>query len=533
MQKVHTTLFRAEGFHTFDSAIVREILVAGGRILATGNRGSFDPRDADEIVELPGWVTPGFNDAHIHPAMMSQNALYVDLSPERVSTEKELLSALQERAAGLPPGSWVIGSRYDETKSTAGRILTREVLDRALPNHPVLILHVAVHWGVANTAALALAVIDENTPPPEGGSYGRDDEGRLTGVLFEQALFNVAYSSLANDQPLITPDPLELRLRAFEAIQQSFHAAGLTSVCDALSGPDEVSLLSAAHSRGRLTLRTSFLVPQNHLSTIQKLGLQGGIGDDMFRFVGIKAFVDGACAGGNCLLDEPFEGTDYHGMQVVEFEHLVRLVRQANERALPLGIHANGDRAIRLVLDAHEQGGTDASRGIRHRIEHCTLIDDEILERIKHLGLTVVPFGPYARFHGDKLEKYYGRDRLERMFAHRSFLEHGIPVAGSSDFPCGPFEPLEAIASCVQRRSIDGKPVGLSQRISIEQAWRIYTSGSAFATGEERYKGTLAPGMLADFITFDVDPLSVDDSEIQDLEVTSTWVGGSRVWSRA
>lgn len=531
MERVRTTLFRAEGFHTFAGAPVQEVLVADGNVLATGGRGEISRSLVDEIVDLDGWATPGFNDAHMHPSMMAQNLLYVDLSPEAASSTEELYAALHARAGSQAADEWLIGARYDESKTTEGRVITRDDLDRMFPDRPVLILHVAVHWGVANSRALALAGLSEDSSDPAGGQFGRYADGRLNGVLYEQALFDVAYPSLSRGAPVVTPHSLPARLAALGELQQRFHAAGLTSVCDALCGPQEIALLSSARKEGLLTMRTGFLVAHPHYERVRSTGWNSGWGDDMLRFVGVKAFVDGACAGGNCLLDEPFEGTDDHGMQVTSEEELHALIMRVALDAVPIGVHANGDRAIRMVLDGHERARAAGAPPARHRIEHCTLVDDGILHRMKELALTAVPFGSYARFHGDKLEKYYGAARLERMFAHRSFLETGVRVAGSSDYPCGPYEPLEAIASCVQRRALDGSDVGPSQRISVAEAWRLYTVDSAYASGDEHRKGTLAPGMLADFITFDSDPLAGEPDAAQDLRVRSTWVGGSLVWS--
>lgn len=528
-----STLFRARGIHTFDGdEPVEALLVADGRVLAAGAAQDLRPR-ADRIVEFDGWLTPGFNDAHIHPTMTAQNSLHVDLSPEAVGSDDDVAAALRARAATLPPGAWVVGARYDESKSTGGRVLTRDDLDRLVPDHPTLVIHVAVHWGVANSAALALAGLDDATGDPPGGQLGRDGAGRLDGLLYEQALFDVAYPSLSRGEPVITPHPLETRLDALDTVQQQFHAAGLTSVCDALCGPAEIDLLMAARSQGRLTLRTGFLVAHPHYGLVAENGWHPGWGDEMLRFVGVKAFVDGACAGGNCLLDQPFEGTDDHGMQVLGDDDLDALIHRVAADGVPICVHANGDRAIRLVLEGHEAARRRGVPPARHRIEHCSLVDEDILARMRTLGLVAVPFGSYARFHGDKLEGYYGTERLERMFAHRSFLESGVAVAGSSDYPCGPYQPLDAIASCVQRTALDGRPVGLGQRIPIREAWRIYTAGSAFATGEEAVKGTLAPGMLADLVAFDVDPLSAPADEIAGLAVTSTWVGGEQVWAAA
>jgi predicted amidohydrolase YtcJ len=481
-------------------------------------------------------VIPGLNDAHAHPTMTAENLLHVNCSPELVSSEDALVEVLRAEASALASGQWVRGSRYDESKTTGGRVVDRWFLDAAVPDRPVLLIHVAAHWGVLNSAGLAAAGLTDGTPDPPGGALGHDDTGRLTGVVFEQALFDLCYPALARRPTVLPPSDLEARRRGLDRALRMFHAAGLTSMTDALCGPDDVRLLVDARRRGELSMRVGMLVAYPHYDHLRNVGLLDGFGDDYLRLVGVKAFVDGACAGGTCLVDEPFEdtdkrGTNNHGMQTVETDDLDRLVARIAGDGVVIGVHANGDRAIRLLLSAHEKARAAGAPARRHRIEHCTLIDDDIVARMRRLELVAVPFGAYARFHGDKLVGYYGHRRLERMFAHRTLLDAGIPVAGASDYPCGPYEPLAAIASCVQRRALDGTPIGPSQRISVGEALGVYTSGSAYASREEGIKGTLSPGRLADFVELDRDPFTVEPDELAGLEVRSTWVGGRPVFT--
>ncbi|MEO5980843.1 MAG: amidohydrolase [Pedococcus sp.] len=524
------TLVTAPRIHTLAGAPVEAFAVLGERVVSTGSATELAERFTfDQRVELAGTIVPGFNDAHAHPTMTAENLLHVNCSPEVATDEQLLIKLLRAEAEALDAGEWVLGSRYDHSKTTNGRVVDRAFLDAVVPDHPVLLIHVAAHWGVANSAGLRAAGLSRVSPDPAGGALGRDGRGELNGVLYEQALFDLAYPSLANGPTIVPPSDLAQRLRGLQRAQAMFHAAGLTSMTDALCGPDDVRLLSEARRAGQLTLRTSFLLAHPHYDLVDRLGLQSGFGDDRLRFLGVKAFVDGACAGGNCLLDEPFEGTDDHGMQVVGASDLDALVARVAGDGIVMGVHANGDRAIRLLLDAHERARQAGAPQRRHRIEHCSLVDDDILSRMRTLGLVAVPFGSYARFHGDKLVGYYGTERLERMFAHRSMLEAGVRVAGSSDYPCGPFEPLAALSSCVERRALDGTPIGLSQRVSIEQALHLYTTGAAYAAGEEDHKGTLGVGMLADFVELDQDPFETPGPELAQITVRSTWVGGQAV----
>jgi predicted amidohydrolase YtcJ len=513
---------------------VEAMVLLAGRVVATGTFGDLGARfESARRVDLDGVVVPGFNDAHVHPTMTAENQLHLDCSPEVAVDEDRLVALLRQEAERCGPGEWVVGSRYDQTKTTSGRVVDRHFLDRVTGDVPTLLNHVSVHWGVLNSAALRAAGLDDDSADPRDGALGRDGEGRLNGVLYEQALFDVAMPSLARRPTVVPSSSLGQRLRSLQRVQRMFHSVGLTSACDALCGPDDVRLLMDARDAGTLTLRTGMLLAYPYYDQVAALGLRS-LGDERLRLVGIKAFVDGACAGGNCLVDQPFEGTDDHGMQTIGTDVLEDLVARTYRDGMVLGVHANGDRAIRMLLTAHEKARADApaaASAVRPRVEHGTRVVDDNVTRMEAVGGVAVPFGSYARFHGDKLPGYYGNERLERMFAHRTLLDAGIAVAGSSDYPCGPVEPLAAITSCAERRAVDGSPVGLSQRISVREAVQLYTTGSAFTTGEERLKGTLSPGLLADFVELSDDVFEVPAADVVGLDVRSTWVGGECVFA--
>ncbi|POX42579.1 amidohydrolase [Streptomyces sp. Ru73] len=510
--------------------------VADGRIRATGPIAALRDRfpDAPEVDFGDATVIPGLNDAHIHLAMAATDLLHLDLSAAAVATADALLAAVTAEAARTPAGEWVRGSRYDDVKT--GRITRRE-LDHAAPGNPVLVVHVAGHWGVANSAALRALGIDEDTPAPDGGDFGRDADGRLDGRLIERALMNVVYPATARGDSPIAPSSPEDRLRGLLRAQELWHAAGLTSICDALIAPDDIVLLRTARGQGRLTLRTGMLLSIDHYAKARVLGVGSGFGDDLLRFVGVKAFLDGAIGGRTCLLAEPYADPECggHGIQTTSTEELTAQVRQVHADGNRIGVHANGDAAIRLVLDAFEAAQRELPRpGLRHRIEHCTLIDDAILARMKALDAIAVPFAGYAGYHGAALNTWYGPERTERMFAHRSFLDAGVTVAGSSDYPCGPYEPLLGLQSMVTREGIeDGAKVGPSQRVTAAEALRIFTLGSAEAEGTAHHKGRIAAGHLADFTVLGENPLTADPHGIAAIPVRATYAGGRCVHEEA
>jgi predicted amidohydrolase YtcJ len=534
VEEVDATIVRADCVVTLDGPDVEALVVSGGRVLARGSwAGAQDRFPEADVVRVEGTVVPGLHDAHVHLAITSEDLLHLDLSPQAVGSHGDLLALLGREAHETVPGGWVRGSRYDDVKTSRGEQLTRQQLDEVTGNVPTLVVHVAGHWGVVNSAALALAGIDDETPPPPGGDFGRDATGRHNGVLLEQAVFDFAYPAVSRTGSTIAPaSALAERLTGLRRAVARWHAAGLTSICDAMVGPDDVALFGAAAEQGLLTMRTGMMIAAPHYDLVRRLGLRSGLGDDMLRFVGVKAFVDGAVGGRTCLLEEPHGAGDFHGIQSTSTNELREIVRTVHGDGNRLGVHANGDRAIRLLLGLLEEAAAaDERPGLRHRVEHCSLVDDDIVARLSALDAIAVPFGSYAYFHGGALLDWYGAERVGRMFAHRDLLDAGVTVAGSSDYPCGPVEPLLAIQSCVTRTGFDGVQVGARQRISVEEALRVYTTGSAAATGESALKGTLTPGKLADFVVLGADPRRVDPATIGAIPVLSTWVGGRSVWT--
>ena len=527
-------LFRARRIVTQNGAAEPQAFLTSGEwIVAAGGFDALRAQFGDaEVVELDGVVVPGFNDAHAHLAMAAEDVLHLDFSIKAVRSLAEIKAKIRNEAQTRPKSEWIRGSRYDDAKMAEGRLLSRADLDEVAPDHPVLVIHVAGHWGVANSRTLALGGVREDGTPPEGGEFGRDAAGRLNGVLYEQALFNFAYPSVAHGGVSVAPaSTLEERLSGVQRAQTMFLAAGITSLGDALCGPNDLALFEEAERRGMLHLRLNALLAIDHYDKMKALGIRTGFGNTRLRIGGIKAFVDGAIGGRTCLLEEPFEGTDYHGMQTTPTAELRDIVRRVQEDGNRLCVHCNGDRALRTLLDQFEAAANAAPRpGLRHRIEHCSVVDEDILRRIKRLDACAIPFAGYIAYHGSKLTDWYGAKRLERMFAHNWFLREKITVAGSSDYPCGPFEPLYGMQSMVTRRADDGPELGVTQKIAAAEALAVYTIGSADAAGDAHRKGRLAPGYLADFAVLDDDPLAVAPSRIASIPVRATYVGAQRVW---
>ena len=262
---------------------------------------------------------------------------------------------------------------------------------------------------------------------------------------------------------------------------------------------------------------------------LKMAGVRSGFGDDMIRIGAVKFSADGSASERTMYMSTPYEGTDDHGILTMSQEEIYEAVDDAVAHGFRVGIHANGDLTIAMVMNAYEKAlKNHTGPNPRHRIEHCSLVNPDLLERIRKAGVVPAPFYTYAHYHGNKWVEY-GEEKMENMFAHRSFLDAGIPVAPASDYTPGPYEPMMAIQSMVTRKDLRGRVWGPSQRISVTEAMRICTVHGAYASFEEDVKGNLVAGKLADFVILEKDPHDVDPDSIVDIKIIRTVVGGRTV----
>jgi predicted amidohydrolase YtcJ len=507
-----------------------------GKILAVGREDDIAPLMGPDtkVLDLGGrTVLPGFIDAHEHLSWFAENRLKLDLSPDRVQNLDQLKQEVAAEAKRLEPGEWIRGFAYDDTKMADGRRLHRNDLDAAAPENPVVVIHVSGHWAVVNSRALTLGNMDRHSPDPDGGALGRDPHsGELNGLLLETAMFNFAVESLSATQTVVPPFPGDVIMAAVVEATSFLNSAGLTGVGDALTSPSYVSAYLQLARKAKLTLRVNMMIPYIFLAHLEKAGLYGGWGDPWVRAAGIKIILDGAIAGKTAALRSGYEDApDDHGILLITDQSVLNdLVERIHQWGYHACIHANGDLAIEMALDAIEHAMTLFPRpDPRHRIEHCTMIDDRILERMAKRNVVAMPFSSYLWQHAEKLKPYYGR-RAHRMFAHKSFLDAGIVAASASDHPVGLHAPLLGVQCMVTRKTPHGDVIGPEERLSLDEAFKVYTTHAAYATGEEHIKGSLTPGRLADMVVLNQDPWQTDPDQIRRIEVGMTIVNGSVVY---
>ena len=502
--------------------------IADGRFVFVGAEGAVERfvGPHTRVLDLAGkTVVPGFIDAHAHPGPeYPEDSPWasVDCRPDRVRTIEALLAALKRKAEGTSIGHWVTGSRYQETK--LGRHPTRWDLDRASTNHPIIISHSSGHQSVCNSLALQLAKVNRETPDPAGGKFVRDERGELTGLLQERAAGIVRAAGPRRPTP-----PEAETLAAYRAAFRRYLKRGVTSVHVAGTTPQTAAMLERART-GDLPLRFYIMLREGSLDAALQRARASKPEDPGVRYGAIKIFHGNSLSGHTCWLSKPYANRpDYFGVPPARSqEALNRLILSVHEAGLQACVHSNGDREISMLLNAFEEAFRQKPRADhRHRIEHCSVVTQELLHRIKKLGLVIVPHS-YIWEHGDKMEAY-GEERWDWMHPARSLLDLGIPMAGHSDDPVSVADPLLRIQDMVTRTSAEGKVYGLKQRITSEEALRAWTLGGAFASFEEDRKGSIAPGKLADFVVLSADPLRAPPTQIKDIIVERTFVGGRAI----
>lgn len=464
-------------------------------------------------------VVPGFIDAHSHPSGAGLNELRnVNTNLGSVARIQE---ALRERAASTPPGEWIVGFMYDDTKQEEGRPLNRMDLDAVSTEHPIVVGHRGGHTGVYNSKAFELAGVTAETRDPFGGHFYRED-GELTGKVAERAraVFDVPSGS--------TP---EERARGVGVICQKMNASGLTSVHQAGTSRSDFIAYQDARANGDLSLRMNLMARGATFPALMQAGVRTGMGDEWLRIGPVKFAADGSASERTMAMSTPYAGRpDDFGILTMTQDEIHEVVEQAHRAGWQVAIHANGDVTIDMVLNAYERMASEYPRAdARHRLEHCSLVNPELLRRIADGGYIPAPFYTYAHYHGEKWIEY-GEEKMEWMFAHKSFMDYGIMVAPASDHSPGPYEPLMALQSMVTRKDFSGRIWGGSQRVTLDQAMKICTMHGAYASHEEGVKGSITSGKLGDFVFLAESPYDVDPDRIKDIQIVRTAIGGRTVY---
>ncbi len=513
--------------HTLDPAdtTVQALACLEGRIVALGTDAEIRDRFSHlPEVDLGGLtVLPAFTDAHLHLVALGFSLRQVDLGD--AGSLEEAILRVAEAVRRAPAGSWVLGRGWDANRWPEGRLPRREDLDPVAPRNPVALWSRDGHLLWCNSPALLQAGVGPGTPDPPGGRIDRED-GEPTGILRETATVLVVRA---------IPKPQEAEAAVLDAARY-LHRFGITNVHH-MAGPGEettvLSLLQDLYRSGNLRIRVVAAIPAQRLEEAVRLGLRSGLGDEWLRVGFVKIFADGTLGSQTAAMLEPYDGQPQNtGIATYDREALIDLVVRASEAGWACAVHAIGDRANRLALDAFEAAREVSRRwGLRHRVEHAQLLHPLDLPRFGTLRV-VASMQPVHCASDEPLVRRYWGGRARYAYAWRSLRQTGAVVAFGSDAPVESPDVLRGLYVAVFRRHPeDGRELPVPEEsVSVREALRAYTLGAAYAAGEEHIKGSLEVGKVCDLVALDRDILRQPES-LPEARVRMTVLGGEVVFS--
>lgn len=523
------------------NTIAEAVLIERGEILDVGNdqdiRSQLD--DDTDVYDLGGkTMIPGIIDAHSHFPGSGLSVVAVDLnSPPigKITEIKQALKLLKYKAEKTPEGKWVFGYGFDDSMIKEKRYFTRDELDQVSSKHPVYVMHISAHSGVANSYALQRAGVTKETPNPTGGEIQKDAEtGELTGVLFETAhnpLREMAIKFSIFDQ-----------LKILKAASKDYVSKGITTAQNGLALEEHIKGLSRTSWFGMTPLRL-IVWPAADTDMGERLREKEidytSYNTDMFHAGAIKLIADGSIQGYTGFLEEPYyvnpplKKSDYRGYPAINKEKLFQLVEDYHSAGYQLAIHGNGDAAIEMIIDAYEAAQKNHYReDARPIIIHSQMIRDDQMDRVKQLGMTLSFFAAHTYYWGDRhRDIFLGPERSEKISPMRTALNKGIRFSIHLDTPVVPMDPMLMIWNAVHRKTTGGQVLGEDERLTGIQALRAVTIDAAWQIFQEDNRGSVEPGKFADLVILSDNPLNNPEG-IRNIQVEKTLIGGVTVYQR-
>ncbi len=509
------------------------LAILGDRLVAVGSRAEVEAwrGPSTEVIDAGGRrVLPGFNDAHVHFVDGSAKLSRVDLKDAR--SPDEFTRRIAAAARALPKGQWVLGGNWDDQGFAHPQLPTRQWMDATTADRPVWVDRYDGHMAVANSLALKLAGVTAATKDPPGGEIVRDARGEPTGLLKDAAMGFVSR--------VVPPLTAEARLGVIRQGLKHAASLGVTSVQDMNPAYEDVAAYADLLERGELTARIYAAPLETQWEDQAKLGLRRAFGSPWLRLGAVKGYADGSLGSTTAYFFEPYlDAPAARGLLSDEMQPLEgireRLVK-ADAASLQLCMHAIGDRGIAMTLDLFEDVvKANGPRDRRLRIEHAQHVAPTDFARFARLGV-IASVQPYhAIDDGRWADARIGPQRSKTTYAFRSFLDHGVRLALGTDWFVAPLDPMQTLYAAVTRATLDGKRPGgwvPEQKITLAEAIEAYTTGSAYAELQEKDKGSLAPGKLADLVILNQDVFAVPPAAIKDVVVETTIVGGQVVYRK-
>ena len=527
------SIFLNGHIYTLDgqNSITQAMATYEGRILAVGSIDKIKTLigPLTKVVDLNGKaVLPGFSDAHCHVLLFGLGLLQIDL--RSATSISEIINAVDREAKLIPSDKWVRGWGYNDNKLSERRHPTRYDIDSVSHDHPVYLTHISGHMSMVNTKALQLAGVDKDTPDPKGGIIDRDGSGQPTGVFKESAQDFI--------KKVLPPFTIDEVKKALAAANDRLLQEGITSVQDAWAGwiaPMEFKGYQDAVKEGLLQVRV-ILMPDVESIKLKDghfdfgFGIHSGFGNEQLKLGPIKIFIDGSLVGRTAALSQPYASDPNNkGFLIKSKEHILEQFRIAHEDGWQVAMHVIGDQAIEVALETIEKVMGKKAEQYRPRLEHCGVLREDLIQRIKSLGAVVVTQPHFIWELGDGFREALGEERLRLTYPFASLRDLHI-IAFSSDRPVVEGAPIIGIQAAVRRQTQSGALLVPEEKITIEEAIRWYTLGAASAAFEEHIRGTLEPGKLADFIVLSENPFEVKPERISEIKIDLTVIGGKIVY---
>ncbi|MDD2215850.1 MAG: amidohydrolase [Eubacteriales bacterium] len=516
-----------------NNSVVDGIAIKGNKIIHIGSKEAVLAYAGSNTrkVDLKGRsLIPGLIDSHLHMAVLGANSLAIDCRSPGVSSIEEIKNLIREAAQVTPKGQYIRGWGYDHSKLAEKRHPNKWDLDEAAPDHPVILTRVCAHISTHNSKSLELAGITDLTPDPEGGIMEREN-GHITGVMKENAHMKILKTSQPSKEELID---------AMEAANDKLIQEGITTVHDSGGyGFIQMGAIQEAIKRNKLQIRLysmifSFVENLNFVKEYTQIGLHTGFGNEQFKLGPVKLMIDGSSSGPTAATLEPYTSNPQDsGIFSMSQEQVDSIIMKAHAAGWQVTSHAVGDKAVTMIVNAIEKALVAYPKeDHRHRIEHCAMINDDLLTRIQRLGIIPIANPIFLYEFGDGYMKNYGKERAFKMFTAKSFLNRGIMVAGSSDCPITFSNPILNMHLAINRETQTGQVINSEERVSIIEALRMFTYNGAYASFGEDRKGSIEVGKLADLAVLSQSLLDTPPENIKDITVDMTVIDGKIVYEK-
>ncbi len=531
------TIFKNGNIITMDETTPRAeaVAVQFGRIYRVGMTAEIEKLAQPEtkIIDLKGrTVLPGFIDAHNHFCLYAFLADQADCRPSAGCVRGEdVIEAIREKAVQVPPGKWIMGWGYAPYLLDDKKNLTREDLDRATQKHPVCLVHVSVHGAVVNSAALRELGFSKKTPDPPGGNIHRDTNGEPNGILSESAFMApLFFNSPSIYAKMMAECDEERRAEMMVRCAQDYHRLGLVGAHDPFVDALTLRTYQNVAEAGRLSFRLYAYILNQGADPLLAAGIKRGFGSEWVKIGAIKIFLDGGMSSRTAAVFDPYVGGG-GGTGILNYDQneINEEIRKFDQARYQISVHAQGDRALDMLLKAYERV-IEKDNPRRHHIVHAGNLTASQIDRVEELGLSIVSQANFFSLLGDGFIEAYGPIRSQELYRFRTLIKRKIRLALSSDCPVADPNPLIGVRDAICRRTASGQVIGPSEGITAEQAFALYTREAAYVSFEEEDRGTITEGKRADLVVLDKDPLTLAPEEIPSCRVEMTIVGGKIVY---